>query len=155
MERYRKRMQQFPNSLPRGPRTQLDAAYEELQQDVGRPPPRERPANKWITDEMWKIVNKRALLRRKGILSQATARSLGREIKARLKVDRLLRATTTATNIEGCLGAGEFVEAWRHLKGWYRAAEDQPPKPCRETLAKQTQERIDLYAARVGGYIIA
>jgi hypothetical protein len=97
---------------------------------------------------MWKIVDKHALLRRKGILSQATARSLGREIKARFKADRLLRATTTAMNIEGCLAAGEFVEAWRHLKGWYCVAEDQPPKPCQETLAKQTQERINLYAAR-------
>jgi len=85
LERYRKRIQQFPLSLPRGPRTQLDAAYEELQRDVVRPPPRARPANKWITDETWKIVDKRALLRRKGMLSQVAARSLGREIKARLK----------------------------------------------------------------------
>ncbi len=88
------------------------------------------------------------LLCRKGILSQATARSLGREITARLKADRLLRAKTTASNIKGYLAAGEFVEAWRHLKGWFRSAEDQPPKPCRETLAKQKQERIDLYAVR-------
>jgi hypothetical protein len=138
----------IPHLPTPGPCTQLDAAYEELQQDVVRPPPRERLANKWITDETWKIVDKRTLLRQKGILSQATARSLGREIKARLKADRLLRAKTTASNIEGYLAAGEFVEAWRHLKGWYRSAEDRPPKPCRETLAKQTQERIDLYAAR-------
>jgi hypothetical protein len=140
-------MQQFPLSLPRGPRAQLDAMYEELQRDVVCPPPRERPANKWITDEMWRIVDKRALLRRKGILSQAAARSLGREIGARLKADRLLRAATTASNVEGCLAAGEYIEAWRHLKGWYRSAEERAPTPCPETLAKQTQERIDLYAA--------
>ncbi len=90
MKRYQKRMQQFPLSLPRGPRTQLDATYEELQWDVVRPPPRERPANKWITDKMWRIVDKRALLRWKGMLSQAAARLLGREIKARLKADCLL-----------------------------------------------------------------
>ena len=90
MKRYRKRMQQFPLTLPRGPRTRLDAAYEELQQEVVRPPPRARPANKWITDETWKIVDKRALLRRKGMLSQAAARSLGQEIKAQLRADCLL-----------------------------------------------------------------
>ncbi len=95
-----------------------------------------------------KIVNKRALLCRKGTLSQAAARSLGREIKTQLKADCLLRAKITASNIEGYLAAGEFVEAWCHLKGWYRSAEDQAPKPCQETLATQTQERIDLYAAR-------
>ncbi len=89
MKRCRKRMQQFPLSLPQGPRAQLDAAYEELQQDVVRPPPRERPANKWITDETWRIVDKHALLRRKGMLSQAAARSLGWEIRARLKADCL------------------------------------------------------------------
>ena len=94
------------------------------------PPPRERPANKWITDKTWKIVDKRMLLRRKGILSQTTARLLGREIKAWLKADRLLHAKTTALNIKGSLAAGEFIEAWRHLKGWYCSAEDQAPKPC-------------------------
>jgi hypothetical protein len=82
------------------------------------------------------------------MLSQAAARSLGREIKAQLKADRLLRAKTTASNVEGCLTAGEYIEVWRHLKGWYCLAEDQAPKPCPEMMAKQTQERVDLYAAR-------
>ena len=81
------------------------------------------------------------------MLSQAAAHLLGREIKARLKADCLLRATNTASNIKGCLTVGEFVEAWRNLKGWYPLAEDQAPKPCPESLSKQTQERIDLYAA--------
>jgi hypothetical protein len=57
--------------------SQLDAAYEELKQDVVRPPPRERPANIWITKETWKFVDTRALLHWKGMLSQAAARSLG------------------------------------------------------------------------------
>jgi hypothetical protein len=128
--------------------SQLNAAYEELKQDVVSPPPREHPANIWITDETWKIVNTCVLLRRKGMLSQAAACSLGREIKARLKADCLLRATTTASNVKGCLAAGEYIEAWHHLKGWYCLAEDQAPKPCPETMAKQTQERVDLHATR-------
>ncbi len=65
-----------------------------------------------------------------------------------MKADRLLCAKTTASNIEGYLAAGDFVEAWHHLKGWYRLAEDRAPKPCQETLATQTQERIDFFAAR-------
>ena len=110
-------------------------------------PPRERPANKWITDTTWKVVDYRAMLRRKGMLSQAAARNLGRKIQACLKADRLKRAATTALNVEGCLAAGEYIEAWRHLKGWYCLAEDRAPKPCPETLAKQTDERIQLYTA--------
>ena len=34
------------------------------------------------------------------------------------------------------------------MKGWYRSAEDRVPTPCPESLAKQMQERIDLYVAR-------
>jgi hypothetical protein len=89
LKRYRRWTQRFPLSLPHGPRTQLDAGYEELLQHVVRPPPRERPANKWIADTTWKVVNYHAMLRRKGMLSQAVARNLRRKIKACLKADRL------------------------------------------------------------------
>ncbi len=60
-------------------------------------------------------------------------------------MDCLLLAKTIVSNIKGCLAAGEFVEAWHHLKGWYCSAEDRAPKPCQEMLATHTQERIDLY----------
>ena len=111
------------------------------------PPPRESPQNKWITDATWKVVDYHAMLRRKGMLSKAAARNLGWKIKACLQADRLMRAETTASNVEGCLAAGEYIEAWRYLKGWYCSAEDRAPKPCPETLAKQTDERIQLYNA--------
>ncbi len=111
------------------------------------PPPRARPPNKWITDATWKVVDYRAMLRRKGMLSQAAACNLGQKIKACLKADHLKRAATTASNVEGCLAAGEYIQAWCHLKGWYRLAEDRAPKPCPETLAKQTDKRIQLYTA--------
>jgi len=117
-------MQRFPLSLPHGPRTQLNAGYGELLQHVIRPPPREHPTNNWISDASWKVVDYRATLRRKGMLSQAAARDLGRTIKACLKADRLKRAATTASNVKGCLAAGDYIEVWRHLKGWYRSAEE-------------------------------
>ena len=31
------------------------------------------------------------------------------------------------------------------MKGWYAAAWDRPPKPCHETMAKQTAGRVELY----------
>ncbi len=58
------------------------------------------------------------------MLSQAVVCNLGRKIKACLKADHLKRAAMTASNVEGCLVAGEYIEAWRYLKGWYRSAED-------------------------------
>jgi hypothetical protein len=81
------------------------------------------------------------------MLSQAAARNLGQKIKECLKADRLQCAATTASNVEGCLAAGEYIEAWCYLKGWCCSAEDQAPKPCPEVLAKQTEERIQLYTA--------
>jgi hypothetical protein len=111
------------------------------------PPLRERPANSWITAKMWKLINHCAMLYRKGMLSQATARGLGRQVKVHLAVDRCLRALNTALEIKGSLAAGEFVEAWQQLKGWYRLAEDQAPEACPETLALQMAERVALYMA--------
>ncbi len=108
---YCRQMQRFPLSLPHGPWTQLDTGYKELLQHMVRPPPREHPANKWITNATWKVVDYCAMLQRKGMLSQAAARNLGRKIKACLKVDHLKRVAATALNVEGCLAAGEYIEA--------------------------------------------
>jgi hypothetical protein len=102
----------------------------------------------WITNKMWKIVNKFVLLQRKGMLFQAAAHLLRWGIKARWKADCFLHAKITAMNVKGCPTVGEFIEAWCYLKGWYCLAEDQAPKPCSKMLAKQMQERVDLYAAR-------
>jgi hypothetical protein len=43
LKRYRRGMQRFPLSLPRGPRTHLDAEYEELLQPWFAPPPQGAP----------------------------------------------------------------------------------------------------------------
>jgi hypothetical protein len=140
-------MQQFPISLPCGPWKQLDAEYEELQWDMIRPPLREHPANSWITAKTWKLVNHHTLLRRRGMPSQTAARGLGQQVKARLAADRCKCTSNTALQIKGCLMAGNFVEAWRNLKGWYQLVEDRAPKACPETLALQTAERVEFYTA--------
>ena len=116
-KRYCRQTQRSPiSSLPRGSQTQIDAGYKELLQDKG-PPPWERSANKWITNATWQLLNYCAILHRKGMISQAAACNLRRKINASLKADCLKHAMTTASNVKGCLVAGEFVEAWRHIKG--------------------------------------
>ncbi len=64
--------------------------YEELLQHMVCTPPRECLANEWVTDMTWKVVDYCAMLRWKGMLSQAAARNLGRKIKACSKADRLM-----------------------------------------------------------------
>jgi hypothetical protein len=111
------------------------------------PPLRERPANSWITAETWKLIDHRAMLCRKGMLSQTAERGLSQQVKARLAADHLKCAKNTKLTIEGCLAAGDFAEAWRNLKGSYRLVEDRAPKACPETLTLQTAERVELYTA--------
>ena len=37
-------------------------------------------------------------------------------------------------------------EAWRSLKGWYKAAVNRAPPPAQATLERITAERVDLYS---------
>ncbi len=136
-------MQQFPLSLPRSPHKQLDAEYQELLRDVVRP----SSGNAQPIADTWKLVDHRLMLRRKGMLSQTALYGLVRQIKTQLMADCHLCAANAASNIEGCLTVGEFVEAWRYLKGWYCLAEDRALKDCPETLANQTVESVELYTA--------
>jgi hypothetical protein len=76
----------------------------------------------------------------------AASRRIGCEIKSSLAADRKQRAANAASTVESHLGNGAVKEAWRALKGWYRAAEDRPPPACPATMAKQTAERVELYA---------
>ena len=39
----------------------------------------------------------------------------------------------------------EVEEAWRTIKGWYRAVEEKAPKPCYLTMLNQTNGHAKLY----------
>jgi hypothetical protein len=52
------------------------------------------------------------------------------------------------TMIESELMGGNVQEAFRHLKGWYRAVTETQAKPCYQTMERQTLEWVNLYARR-------
>ena len=85
----------------------------------------------------------------------AEGRRLNRAIKAALKADRVERTRRAGEAVMGHLASGEVKEAWRTLRGWYRKAEDQAPKPCYATMEAQTKEGEELYSrvASPGGPI--
>ena len=119
MQQYRRNRQRFPITLPRnGPRTELESWFEELQSDCEAPPIRERPANAWISQSTWALVDRRASMRKSGALSQQYSRILGRRIRQSLKADRAARAANVADEVETHLAAGDPKEAWRSIKGW-------------------------------------
>jgi hypothetical protein len=43
---------------------------------------------------------------------------------------------------------GNFHEAFRHLKEWYRSVTKTQARPCFQTMEKQTAKRVDLYRRR-------
>jgi hypothetical protein len=65
-----------------------------------------------------------------------------------LKVDRTAHTAQVSESIVADLAKGNMHEAFRHLKGWYRAATETQAQPCFQTLEKQTVEHIDLYQQR-------
>ena len=112
MQQYRRNHQRFPITLPHiGPGTELESLFAELQSDCEAPPVRARPANAWISQSTWDLVDRRASLRKSGSLSQQQGRVLGRSIRQALKADRALRAATVAKEVDSHVEAGDPKEA--------------------------------------------
>ncbi len=127
------------------PLDELTTLFEELCLDVEAPPLRAQPRNQWISAPTWALIDKRAAMQQQGKLTQRAARLIGMQITAGLKGDRATHAAVAAEKIERHLATGEPKEAWRSLKGWYKAATNRAPKARKMSLATQTAERIVLY----------
>ena len=79
---------------------------------------------------------------------QARIRRLGRAIRAGLEGDRKRRVEIAGEEVETLLGEDppNAKEAWRRLKGWYKATVNRAPPPARATLERITEERVGLYS---------
>ena len=55
---------------------------------------------------------------------------------------------TAVQEVETLLGEDppNAKEAWRRLKGWYKAAVNRAPLPAQATLERITAERVNLYS---------
>ena len=131
-----------------GPRTELESGFADLVAAIEKPEQRKRVANTWISEATWKLVDRRAGLRRTGGLVQSEARRLGLQIKASLRQDRVTRAEDAASEVEGHLTAREVEEFWLVLKAWYKKASNRTMTPCYQMLENQTKERAKLYRQR-------
>ena len=63
---------------------------------------------------------------------RARLRRLGRAVRASLKGDRRRRVEEAGKDVEALLGEDppNEKEAWRRMKGWYRAAANIGPPPA-------------------------
>jgi hypothetical protein len=85
------------------------------------------------------------MLCRTGKLCQTGGRHLRWRIWDALCGDRRAWTAQVGKLIEAKLAGGGVQEAFRHLKGWYRAALETTARPCPQTMAKQTAEHVKLY----------
>ena len=121
------------NKLPLRPPdepTREDGIFAALRMAVPKPHVRERKENGWISEDKWRLVDKRVSARRK-TKDQLMIRRLSRAIAVSLKGYSKRRVETAGEEVEKLLGEDPPVprEAWRRLKGWYKAAVDRAPPP--------------------------
>ena len=72
-----------------------------------------------------------------------------RQIGALLCRDSAACTEQVGTLIKSKLMGGNVQEAFRYLRGWYRAALEMQAKPCYLMMERQTSERVNLYARRL------
>ena len=79
---------------------------------------------------------------------RARLRRLGRAFRASLKGDRKQKVEDAGKDVEALLGGDppNAKEAWRRMKGWYKAAVNRAPLPARSTLKRIMAERVELYS---------
>jgi hypothetical protein len=134
---YRKSRQTFPLQLP--PVEEQDAQtrlFGELRATCKDDAPTQRKCSDWISEESWRLIAHQAMLRRTGRLCQTGGRRMKRQIGALLRKDRADRTERVGTLIESELMGGTVEEAFRHLKGWYRAASETQAKLCFHTMER-------------------
>jgi hypothetical protein len=78
--------------------------------------------NGWILEESWRLIAHRAMLHRTVHLCQAGGHCLNCQIGVSLQKDRTDQTAAVGATVEAKLAGGNVQEAFRHLKGWYRAA---------------------------------
>ena len=96
-----------------------------------KPHARDRHKNEWISEDTWRLVDERVSAQR-GTGVHARIQRLGRAIRASLKGDRKRRVEIAGQEVEMLLGEDppNANEAWRRLKGWYKAAVNRAPPPA-------------------------
>ena len=143
--RYIEGRRRIPLKPPKRP-TREDKLFGDLRRAVPKPQPREQHRNAWISEETWRLVDERVTMRRKP-RARTGMRRLGRAIQAILKGDRRRRVEEAGTAVETLLKEDPSYarEAWRRMKGWYKAAAKRGLPPAQATLERITAEQTELY----------
>jgi hypothetical protein len=81
LKKYRRGRQKFPLQLaPLGEQDGVTQLFGRLKEEYKEMDPKKRPWNDWISEETWRLIAHRAMLRRAGRLCQTGGRRLHRQI---------------------------------------------------------------------------
>ena len=128
--RYIKGRRRLPLLPPKESKRE-DKLFGDLRRAMPKPHEQENHRNVWVSNETWRFVNERVSARRRKRV-RATLRRLGRAVRASLKGYRRRRVEDAGKAVEALLGEDppNAKEAWRRMKGWYRAAANRGPPPA-------------------------
>ena len=126
-------------SLPLRPPTALtreDGIFAALRRAVSKPLDREAKKNTLILAATWRLVDERVSSFRDIANDQALIPRLGHAIKASFQEDRKRREEEAGSKVETLMGSEPPIhrEAWKRIKGWYKAGVDRAPPPDWVTL---------------------
>ena len=121
----------IPLKPPRRP-TREDKLFGDLRRAVPKPQPREQHRNVWISEETWRLVDKRVTMRRKP-QAQTGMQRLGRAIQASMKGDRRRRVEEAGTAVETLLQEDlpNARGAWRRMRGGTRQQRTDVRRPLK------------------------
>jgi hypothetical protein len=148
LKSYWRARQKFLLSLPLGPKDANTTTFDALAAKCVDPKTKRAPGKDWVCEGTWRLIAKRASLLRSRKIRQTAAWQMKREVHAALKEYKRRLTAQVGENIVSELGKGNVQEAFRHLKGWYRTASEAQARPCHQTMERQTDERVELYAER-------
>ena len=146
-KRYLEGRKRWPVRPPSKP-TRVYLLFAALRRAVPKAQPREARQNAWISEETWRLIDKRVSARRDPRYEQEFKRQLGRVVKASLAANRKWRADKAGAEVGALVKADPplIQEVWYHIQGWYQAAVNHTPPPARVTIERITAERVVLYS---------
>jgi hypothetical protein len=110
LKRYCRRRQTFPLQLPSvEEQDEQTRPFVELRKSCTEDALTQRKQNNWISEESWRLITHRAMLRRTDCLCQTGGHCLYRQIGVLLCKDRAKHTKGVGTQIESELTGGECV----------------------------------------------
>jgi hypothetical protein len=130
------------------PINKADSIFDEIKSFVEKDAQTTRRWSSCISPQMWKLVDSRAALQRKGKKKCTEGRKLSRKILKGIKADWKERTQKYGESIEILLETGNLKGAWRSLQAWYKHASRKGGKPSRAELESTAAEFQALYTRK-------